>query len=130
MNAPVFKAFISLLLSSICLLFPHIPSPSLCYLTYPFLTSFFLLPEEYQGRLYRMHWITPITDSQSEDEEQWERRLFSASFLSFASLLLPEQPVNKNRQTNEGQQHMAAHEGLRLIDSPGDLSRVRGVLGV
>lgn len=41
---------------------------------------------------------------------------------------LPEQRVNENRQTNEGQQHIAAHRGLGLIDSPGDLSCARGVL--
>lgn len=69
-----------------------------------------------------MHWITPLTDLQRR-----ENYFFSSFLLSDLAACpppLPQQRVNKNRQTNEGQQHIAEHSGSGLIDSPGDLSCV------
>lgn len=89
---------------------------------------------------YTHHWFTELRIG-AEEDACFHLPLLASWFAPLTAHLspLPEQQVNKNRQTNE-RPHIKADRGLGLTGSPGDLSCVsyvkrlialeRGLLGV
>ena len=113
-------AFVALLLSSIC---PPVSSPI-------FLPPPFFLPEESLSNAlnYTHHWFTERRIGTERDACCFFSPPSSSCFF-FLCFSRSCRLIKTDKQMR-GNRHTAAHGGSGLTDSPGDLSCVRGVLGV